>query len=112
MNVFYLIVIVGIFASACSQILLKQSARQKHDHWLHEFLNWRVISAYTIFLACTIINIFGLRNGINLKDMPILESLAYIFVPILSFIFLSEKMTKTKLVSMIFIISGIIIFYQ
>lgn len=112
MNVFYLIVIVGIFASACSQILLKQSARQKHDQWLYEFLNWRVISAYTIFLASTIINIFGLRNGVNLKEMPILESLAYIFVPILSFIFLSEKMTKRKMVSMIFIISGIIIFYQ
>ena len=112
MNIFYFIVIVGIFASACSQILLKQSARQKHNHWLYEFLNWRVITAYAIFLAATIINIFGLRNGVNLKDMPILESLAYIFVPILSLFFLSEKITKRTLAAMFIIIIGIIIFYQ
>ena len=112
MNIFYLIVIAGIFASACSQILLKQSANQQYSHWVFEYLNWRVILAYAIFLGSTLINVFGLKNGVNLKDLPILESLGYIFVPILSLLFLTEKITKRTLTAMFIIFIGIIIFYQ
>ena len=112
MNIFYVIVIAGIFASACSQILLKQSANQTHKHWIFEFLNWRVALAYTIFLGSTLINVFGLKYGVNLKDMPILESLGYIFVPLLSMLFLAEKINKRTLAAMFIIFIGIIVFYQ
>lgn len=112
MNIYYLIVVIGIFASACSQILLKQSANRTHINKIYEILNWRVILAYGIFFCSMLINIFALRNGVFLKDIPILEALGYIFVPILSLLFLSEKITKRVIMSMVIILIGIFIFYQ
>lgn len=112
MNIYYVIVIVGIFASACSQILLKQSAKKTHHYWIYEYLNWRVMLSYSIFFCSMVVNIIGLKNGVRLKDLPILESLAYVFVPILSFVFLSEKLTKKISMSIFIIVVGIIIFYQ
>ncbi len=112
MNIFYLIVVIGIFASACSQILLKKSANRSHSNKIYEILNWRVIIAYGIFFCSMLINIFALRNGVYLKDIPILEALGYIFVPILSSFFLFEKITKRVLLSMVIILVGIFIFYQ
>lgn len=111
-TLFYLLVILSIFASACSQILLKQSADSKHKSWLASMLNWRVILAYAIFFGSLLINITAMSKGVNLKDLPVLESLGYVFVPILSWFILKEKIDKRMLLSMTLIIIGIIIFYQ
>lgn len=111
-NIFYLFCILGIFACACSQILLKKSADRSHKSFLKSMLNWRVVLAYAIFFGSLFINITGMSNGVRVKDIPILESLGYIFVPVLSMIFLKEKITKNVFVSMLFILVGVIVFYM
>ena len=112
MNLFYLIVIIGIFVSSCSQVLLKRSAIQTHKSIISEFINWRIILAYLIFLGSMFINIIGYTKGIQVKDMPILESLGYIFVPILSYMYFKEKIHVRTILSISLIIIGIVIFYQ
>ena len=112
MNLFYLIVIAGIFASSCSQLLLKESAIKTHKSLIAEFINRRIILAYIILLGSMFINIMGYKNGIQVKDMPILESLGYIFVPILSSIYFNEKIQARTILSISLIILGVIIFYQ
>lgn len=107
----YILIVTGIFLSACSQILLKNSADKEHKSFIQSMLNWRVITAYAIFFGSLFINITAMSKGVNLKDMPILESLGYIYVPLLSFLVLKEKITKWTLISMMLIISGIIVFY-
>ena len=47
-------------------------------------LNWKVIIAYAIFGGALLINITAMSKGVKLKDLPILESLGYIFVPTLA----------------------------
>ena len=74
-------------------------------------LNWRVIVAYTIFFGSLLINITAMGKGVQLKDMSILESLGYIFVPLLSYLVLKEEITKRTLASMALILLGIYIFY-
>lgn len=74
-------------------------------------LNWRVITAYAIFFVSLFINITAMSQGVNLKDLPILESLGYVFVPLLSYLVLKEKFTKRMLTSIAFILIGIYIFY-
>lgn len=110
-NLFYILVIAGIFLSACSQLLLKKSADRKHRSFLRSMLNWRVITAYTIFFGSLFINITAMSKGVKLKDMPILESLGYVFVPLLSYMVLKEKITKRTLVSIVLILIGIYVFY-
>lgn len=75
-------------------------------------LNWRVIFAYAIFFGALFINITAMSNGVNLKDLPILESLGYVFVPLLSFVILKEKIEQRTIISILCILIGIYIFYQ
>ena len=111
MTFWYGLVVAGIFLSACSQLLLKKSADQEHKNFIRSMMNWRVIVAYLIFFGSLFINITAMSKGVNLKDMPILESLGYIFVPVLSLCVLREQISKRTIVSMILILIGIIMFY-
>ena len=108
---FYLLVAVGVFLASCSQILLKKSAQKDHSSKIAEVLNRNVVFAYGVFLCTVIINTIALGHGVNVKDLPILEALGYIFVPVLSFLFLNEKMAKKDLFAVILIIFGIVVFY-
>lgn len=111
MNIFYVIVILSIFASSCSQLLLKKSADREYKTWLESMFNWRVLLAYSIFFSSLIINIFALSHGVMLKDMPALESLSAIFIPIISFVFLKETITIKKILASVLVLIGIIVFY-
>lgn len=112
MNFFYLLVVFGIFACSVSQILLKISADRSHRSWLASMLNWRVITAYGIFFCSLFINITAMAHGVQLKDMPALESLAAIFVPLMSYLVLKEKFTLRKILTCILVAIGIVVFYS
>lgn len=108
---FYILVVIGIFASSCSQLLLKKSADKNNVGLIRSMLNWRVIVAYVIFFGSLFINITAMSRGVQLKDLPILESLGYIFVPMLSYVVLKEKISKRTIVSIMLILTGIYVFY-
>lgn len=108
----YLLVILGIFACSCSQILLKNSATKEHKNFIASMLNWRVILAYAIFFGSMLINVAAMRRGLNLKELPALEASGYIFVPLLSAFFLQEKIGWREIGAMALIVGGIIVFYM
>ena len=109
--IYYLLVAFGVFACSASQILLKKSATIEHHSPIYELLNWRVIVAYGIMFLTLVANIYAMSHGVLLKDMPILESLGYIFVPVLSMSFLSEKIKRNNIIAIVLIIIGVFIFY-
>ena len=109
---YYILCICGIFACSCSQVLLKRSANENKKSLLLSILNWRVLIAYTIFFCSLFINITGFAHGVKVKDLPILESLGYLFVPVLSYIFFKEKLSQRGIISILLIILGIIVFYS
>lgn len=108
----YLLVILGIFSCSLSQLFLKKSANREHKSKLFEVVNPLVILAYTVFFCSLLVNIWAMSKGVQLKEMAMLESLGYIFVPLLSWLFLKETITKRMVLAVFIIISGIIIFYQ
>ena len=108
------IVFIGIFLlsvliSSISQLLLKKSAVERHGSVLHEYLNLRVVLAYTLFIGCTLLTIYAYQ-GVPLSLGPLLESTGYIYVAVFGLIFLREKISKKKLLGYILIIAGIVIF--
>lgn len=109
---YYLFVIVGIFACSLSQLLLKRSANKEHSSRIYEMLNPLVIMAYGIFFCSLMINIWAMRHGVQLKEIALLESLGYIFVPLLSAVLLKEHVSRRMGWGILCIIVGIIIFYQ
>ena len=103
-TIFYILVGIGVFFSSCSQILLKKSAQKKHSSKITEIFNKQVIFAYSVFVVSVVMNIIALANGVKLKDLPILEALGYIFVPLLSFSLLHETLSRRTLSAIALII--------
>lgn len=107
--VYSLIMISGSLIASVSQIMLKKSAEKQYPSRLKEYLNPLVITAYILFFGTTFISMYALKV-VPLSMSPILEASGYIFVAILSYIFLKEKMTKKQLLGMALILTGIVVY--
>lgn len=109
MNIsYYGIFLFSVFISSVSQIILKKSANIKYENPIREYLNVRVIAAYSIFLLSSFVTIYAYKF-VPLSIGPVLESSGYIFVTVLGYIFLKEKVGKKKLLGLAFILGGIIV---
>lgn len=105
---YIIIFLFSVFISAISQVVLKTSANQKHDKWWKDYLNFKVIVAYGIFFVSSFITIFAYK-GVPFSLGPMLEATGYLWVAILGYIFLKEKVTNRKKLGLLLIIVGIII---
>lgn len=106
---FALIFVFGTFISSISQIILKKSAQKKYPNKIREYLNAPVIFSYLVFFGATLCSVLAYTK-IPLSLGPILESLGYFFVAILSLSFLKEKISKQKMLGISIVIIGIIIY--
>lgn len=100
------ILLLGVFISAISQVMLKKAAEKTYDSWLKEYLNPLVIFAYTLFVGTTLLSILAYK-GIPLSMGPVLESTSYIYVTIFGVTFFHEKISKKKLFGLGLILCGI-----
>lgn len=107
----YIIVISSVFLAACAQMLLKQGALQQYDTWWQQYINGWVIGGYAIMLSTMLMNIFAMSKGVEVKEVSIIESMSYLFVPILSFVIFKERLTWRKVCAIGVIVIGIIIFF-
>lgn len=107
--IYILIFLVSVFISSVSQVILKKSASRTYDSKIKEYLNLPVIFAYFLFFSCTLITVFSYKK-LPLALGPILESFGYIFVSILGYFVLNEKFSRRKLLGMLLIIIGVIVF--
>lgn len=104
-----LIYVSAVFISAVSQIMLKISAKKQYDSKLREYMNPIVIIAYGLFFGCTLITMLAYTK-VPLSLGQILESSGYIFVTILGTTILKERLTRKKLLGMVIILVGILVF--
>ena len=102
MNKYMILMLICTMFSAVSQILLKQSANEEHASALREYLNWRVIVAYLIFGSVLLLNTYAYTQ-VDLKYGPV-------FVLLLSFGVLKEKVSKGKLIGNLIIILGVLVY--
>ncbi len=103
------IFIVGTFVSSVSQVMLKLSTNRRYSSRIREYVNPMVISAYALFVGCTFLTIYALKV-VPLSMAAILEASGYIFVTILSRIFLHERIGRKKLCGLAVIIIGMMIY--
>ena len=108
---YYILVILSVFAATCAQMLLKQGARMNYTTWWRQYINVWVIGGYVIMACSLVLNIFCMSRGVQVKEVSVIESLSYLFVPTLAFFLFKEQLTKRKLCAITIIICGIIIFF-
>ena len=106
-----LLVIFSVFMAAGAQMLLKKGASISYDKWIRQYLNGWVIGGYSIMAASLVLNVFCLSHGVLVKEVSIIESLSYLFVPLMSWFFFKEKMTWRKAGAVAIIMVGVFIFF-
>lgn len=109
--IYYLLVILSVLSAAGAQMLLKQAAGKEYSSFLRQYLNPLVISGYGIMGASLLLNIFCLSRGVQVKEVSIIESLSYLFVPLLSWFFFKEQITRKKTTAIVVIMVGVVVFF-
>ena len=104
-----LLLLLGVFISAISQVMLKMAALKTYDSKVGEYLNPLVISAYALFVFTTFLSIFAYK-GIPLSMGPLLEATSYIYVTLFGITIFHEKMSPRKWASLLLILLGISIY--
>lgn len=103
------VLLLGVFLSAISQVMLKKAALRQYPNRIREYLNPLVIIAYTIFVGTTLLSIYAYK-GIPLSMGPVLEATSYIYVTVFGITIFKEKLNLRKIVALLLIISGIVIY--
>lgn len=108
LNIYVLIFLFSVFIASVSQILLKKSANQEHGSFIKEYLNWRVIIAYGLLFLSSFVTIIAYK-GVPYSMGPVLEATGYLWVALLGYFILKEKIGKKKLLGLGLIILGVIV---
>ena len=101
--------LLGVFISSVSQVILKKSSAIQYSSWIREYLNVRVITAYFVFFLATLLSIYAYRV-LPLATGAMLEATGYIYVTAFDKIFFHQKITKRRILSLLIIIFGIFVF--
>lgn len=109
MNPFMLLMFAGTFFTAFSQILLKQSANKEYSSVIREYLNWRVITAYGIFVGVLLLNTYA-YSQVDMKYGAVIDTFSYVFVMLLSYVILHEKLTRRKILGNLLIMTGVFVY--
>lgn len=110
MNPSLIILLFSIIVSSFSQILLKKSAAKTWPSPLREYLNPYVICGYGMLFFSLFLTVLAYRE-LDFTNIPVMESAGYVIVMILSFFFFREKFTRRKVLGMLLILSGIVIYH-
>lgn len=111
MNKYVIILIVSVAIASFAQILLKKSAEKNYSSPLREYLNPYVICGYGLMFLSMFMTITS-YSGLDYTNVPVIESLGYVMVMILSYFFFKEKITKRKVMGMLLILMGIFIYHH
>ena len=106
---YLLLMFLGTFFSAISQVLLKQSAGKTYKSVIYEYLNWRVIVAYGISFSTLLLNTYAF-TVVDMKYGAVIDTFSYVFVMVLSWLILKEHLTKGQLIGNLIIITGIFVY--
>ncbi len=103
------ILLIGVFISAISQVMLKKAAMRQYNSIIREYLNPYVIIAYILFIGTTFLSILAYRV-IPLSMGPIMEATSYIYVTYFGISIFHEQMNYKKILALGLIIGGILVY--
>jgi len=110
MNVYYLVGLLSVTIASFSQVLLKKGAMNTYDSFIREYLNVWVITGYLLMFTSVFLTMIVYR-GMAFLNVPVLEAFGYVLVPVLSYVFFREALTRRKILGIACILIGIIIYY-
>lgn len=108
---YILLAVFSVLMASFAQMMLKKSAAMERTSLVREYLNGWVIGGYFVMGASMLINIYAMNRGVQLKELSVIESFGYLFVPLLSWMFFREKVTWRKAGAIAMIMAGVVLFF-
>ena len=107
---FLMIALLSVCIASFSQVMLKMGAGKKYASKIREYLNIYVISGYGMLFVSMLLTIVA-YSRLSYLSVPVVEAVGYVLVPVLSYFFFKEKLSRRKVVGILFILAGIFIYY-
>lgn len=101
--------LIGTFISSIAQVILKKAAISDESVGLRAYLNYKVIFAYMIFFGATFLGVLSYKD-VPLSMGAILEATGYIYVTIFGAVLFGEQITRKKIIALLAIIGGTIVY--
>ena len=109
-NGFLLLALLSVVIASFSQVMLKLGAGKTYNSKIREYLNVYVITGYGMLFVSMVITIVAYSH-LSYLSVPVVEAVGYVLVPVLSYFIFKEKLTKRKILGILFILTGIVIYY-
>ena len=106
---FYLLTLIVVVFTSIGNLLLKVAANRIAESGGRIYTHPISIVAYCVFAAVAFLSIYAMK-GLDMKDFFALNSLTYICIPILSYLVLRESFTRNKVMGILLISVGVILF--
>jgi drug/metabolite transporter (DMT)-like permease len=100
--------VVVVFTSI-GHLLLKIAATRVLESGGRIYTHPVSIAGYLIFAFVAFLSIYAMK-GLDMKVFFALNSLTYICIPILAYLILRESFTRNKIIGVIIISAGVLIF--
>lgn len=107
---FLLVGLLSVVIASFSQVMLKLGAGKTYTSKIREYLNVYVITGYGMLCVSMLLTVVA-YSKLSYLSVPVIEAVGYVLVPILSYLIFKEKLSKRKLVGILFILTGIFIYY-
>lgn len=109
MIVYYVLAICSTFMAAVGQVYLKQYSICEKGKGLRKIFHFYLILSVVFFLCSTFLSIYVLKK-LSFTIFYTLTALNFVFIALLSAIVLKEKVDKTKVIGIVIIVLGLVIF--
>ena len=105
-----MLALLSVVIASFSQVMLKLGAGKTYNSKIREYLNVYVITGYGMLFVSMVITIIAYSH-LSYLSVPVVEAVGYVLVPVLSYFIFKEKLTKRKILGILFILTGIVIYY-
>jgi len=107
--IYYLLTLIVVFFTSVGHLLLKIASSRVTGTGERLYTNPISVVAYIIFAVVAFLSIYAMK-GLDLKVFFALNSLTYICIPLLAYVILRESFTRNKIIGVIIISLGVILF--
>lgn len=106
---YYLLTLVIVVCTSIGHILLKVAATRISESGGRIYSHPLSVVGYGIFALVAFLSIYAMK-GLNMTFFFALNSLTYICIPVLAYLVLKESFTRNKVIGVIIITAGVLLF--
>lgn len=107
--IYYLLTLIVVVFTSIGHLLLKIASTRVSKTCGKIYTHPISIASYLIFAFVAFLSIYAMK-GLDMKVFFALNSLTYICIPILAYLVLQESFTRNKVIGVIIISIGVVLF--